>query len=736
MILKPVKTPSGREIFRLRRGQIGLGLAMLSLVLGLIYWSFDSYQTHDRTRETILAEESGSSALVYVQREAFSLVVTLEELQLGQSTPEDVVVARSTLSQRLNVITSSGQSTYEIAGQAFRDALASLDAQISQLENNKASPELANAVDNLLSETRQLTDKFQILSRTSAQNAVADRAIIDFWQGAISLSALTLGLILFIWVIRDLNRGFGRGFEELEERTQELARAKSDFVAIQALDTKIYDWNKRVEKGENLSHIVKEINQNLRELAGPENLSLSDEGELSFGSSQKTTSELNDVRALLEARLNELISHIQRQSKADLELSWERKHDSLTGLLNRHGMAEAIVSKLANPHGLSVIVADIDLDNFTAFNSSMGVEAGDELLKTVADRLKKISVKEISLGRVSSDEFAVLALTNESEISNVVAEIYQAVNFSTDLFGSEVQVSAAIGWHLAEKDEAIDSVAAKTGAALTSSKSKGKSGSVEEFSVDRHAHLLTSYLEQVAVRNALANGEIVPYLQPIVHLGNRQISGYEVLARWIDPNRGMIPAAEFIASITQGDLLDELFESMLEQVCQYWSKNSAAFAGRTFSVNLDPKSMQMKDFNNRVMNTIKRYSIEPSSLVLEITEQSLMSEENIILLEQLRDLGIRFALDDFGTGYSSLSRLSSLPIDILKLDRSFIAAGLDSKAETMLQTIMELANQSELLVTVEGIEDEATAEKLTQMGFHFGQGYLFGRPAQLTQTRL
>ncbi len=734
MLIKPVRAPSGRELFKLRKGQIGLGLAMLGLIVGLIYWSFDSYQTHDRTRETILAEESDSSALVFVQREAFGLVIELEEFQLGQSTPRDLLMARSTLAQRLNVITSTGQSSFEVAGEEFRAALSALDEELAKAQRSEPSAEISAVTSRFLSETRQLSEKFQALSRTNAQNAVADRALIDFWQGAISLAALLLGLILFLWVIRDLNRGFQRGFDELSQRDRELEAAKQDFLAIQSLDSKITAWNSRIEKGENLSKVVQEINQSIGEVAGSVEMTLTANGEVDFGDRGAQEAGVQGVNSMLKSRLSELMKHIERQAKADFELNWEKNHDSLTGLLNRRGLTSELVAKVAHRNGHQLLVADIDLDGFTAFNSSMGQVSGDALLKEVASRLKSVSCKKLILGRISSDEFGVIALTDEDSIPKLVSDIYSAVNFETDSFGPSLQLTSCIGWHRAEAGEDVSEIAAKTGAALKSAKSRGKPGSAEQFSVERHSHLLTSYLEQVEFREALIGGEVVPYWQPIVDLETREVKGYEDLARWIDPERGVIPAAEFIPIATQGGLLDELFEVMLERVCEHWSKNAAIYRGKTFSVNLDPKSLQMRDFKDRLFRILGRYSVPPESLVLEITEQSLMTEENIVQLKQLRGRGISIALDDFGTGYSSLSRLSLLPVDIVKLDRSFIENGIQDKAESMLHTVFEMARQSNLKVTVEGIEEEVIARKLAEMGFDFGQGYLFGRPGPLRQN--
>lgn len=731
MIIRPVLTPSGKVLFKIRSGQVALGALMLGLVLGLIVWSFASFQTHDRTQETVLAEESDASALVFTQRESFGLVVELEGYLLGQSTNQDVLLARSTLAQRLNVITSTGQSTYEVAGEPYRAALDRLDQEIGSLKRGPQSDSLASATQEFLTATRQLSERFQDISRENIQLAVADRALIDFWQGTISLFALSIGLVLFLWVVRDLVRGFSTGYQELDAKTLELNRAREDFLAIQALDEKVADWTRRLDEGGATSGLIAEINENLSRLSSAGSIALSEEGELSFGGSQISNGTTAEVQKLLETRLNELIGHLQRQSKAKRELDWERNHDHLTGLLNRRGMTASLQRKFAHPNGGQILLIDIDIDGFTAMNNSLGQRAGDELLRTLASRLSALGLHSAALGRIAADEFGVILTVQPGNASDVVRRVSEATRFDAEGFSSPARVTGSIGWHLAVHDERPEDAAAKAGAALKHAKSLEVPGSITKFNAEVHAPLMTSYLEQLEFREALLSGAVVPYLQPIVDLMSRQTIGYEVLARWNHHERGVLSAYEFIPIATQGGLLDELFECMLEETVKHFANIKNHDGSRTVSVNVDPKTLRMSDFVGLVQRTLKRHQAPPSWLVLEVTEQSLIDDESIERLNELRALGISISLDDFGTGYSSLSRLTALPINILKLDRSFISSGLDDKTRDMLKTIRDMAAASGMKVTVEGIEDESMAGQLADLGFHFGQGYLFGRPAPL-----
>lgn len=729
MLIRAVLTPSGKKLFYLKPGQIILALAMLAIIGILIAVSFLAVRSTGETRETLLAEESDTSALVFTQRESFGLIIEIEEHLLGQNEIEDVLLARSTLAQRLNVITSTGDSTYSVAGSDYRAALRALDVLISFDEPLIESRELRLATDAFLTQTRLLTDLFQDISRNNIQQAVESQALVDALQGALSLLALALGALLVFWLVRDITHGFRIGYRELVQQQEALDLAERDFAAIKVLDKKIASWNQRVSVDTDLSKIFTEVKDELSKLSDGSILQEGSEAKVELGAG--LDAEATETRKLLEGRLQELITQIQQQTEARQKLEWERNHCSLTKLLNRRGIGRELVLMSKTRSSEPFLLIDIDLDGFTSFNNAMGQDAGDQVLVEFARRLEALDLPEFKASRIAADEFGLMIPLGEISAEEIVRQVEQAVRYQSTLFSEPLKISSCIGWYQVEPEESPDKAAAKTGAALKSAKAAGKLGVTKEFSDEEHGHLLTDYLEQISFRNALLAGDVVPFLQPIVNLETRQIEGYEALARWKTKDRGVVSPNNFIPIAVQGGLLDELFEVILENVTEHWMKFTEGNPGVYVSVNVDPKTLQVTDFADRVLNEISRSHLDPSLLVLEITEQSLVDNSRIEQLESLRKIGVRISLDDFGTGYSSLSRVSSLPVDIIKVDRSFISDGVDGAPGEMLRTIRQMALGAKLKVVVEGIETEETAQVLNEMGFDSGQGYLFGRPEDL-----
>ena len=730
MLIKPVLTPGGKRLFSIRPGQILLAFLMLAIIGVLIALSFTSLQSQNQARETVLAEESDSSALVFVQRESFGLIIEIEEHLLGGSPIEDVLVARSTLAQRLNVMTSTGQSTYEVAGQGYRDALAKIDELILDADELSYGVSLRAATGGLLTQTRLLADTFQAVSRNSVQKAVARQATVDLWQGTLSLLALSLGALLFFWVVRDLRNGFRLGYAELVEQGEEIEQAERDFLALEALDRKIVEWNVRLNSDGKPEDILDEALNELWRLQKGH--------AVSETNSDDTGNDPNDAKiftsdthSLLESRLNELISQIHLQIAARERLEWERDHCQLTGLFNRRGMGKELVKHIRTEPYKPALLIDIDIDGFTGFNNAMGQAAGDELLIQLAKRLASLELGNAKVARIAADEFGLLIPLGDSDPDELIRTVEKAVRYESMDWPDAVSVACCLGWHVTEPDESPDEAAAKTGAALKAAKTVGKPGVTVRFSQSDQGNLLTDYLEQIKLRNALLAGEVIPYLQPIVSLGTRKVEGFEALARWHSPELGLLTPDRFLPLAIQGGLLDELFEVILSSIAGHWKEFSAKYPGTYVSVNVDPKTLRLTNFADLVTSELNRSEMDLGSLVLEITEQSLADSSRVEQLESLRQRGVRISLDDFGTGYSSLSQLSTLPIDILKVDRSFLSGGTNNSSGDMLRTIRQMADVANLRVVVEGIETEQVAKDLWGMGFESGQGYLFGKPANL-----
>jgi len=729
LLLKPVLTPSGKKLFAINPVQVLLTAIMLGIIAVLITVSFVALQAVSQTRETLLAEESDASALVFVQRESFGLIIEIEEHLLGQSPIQDVLLARSTLAQRLNVITSSGQSTFTVAGENYRAALGEIDKYIVAQGLLKNNAEFRDAADSFLTQARLLTDIFQQISRANIQSAVGSQALLDLWQGILALISLVIGALLFIWIARDLRNGFRSGYSELKKQSEAIEAAAQDFLALGSLDKQIAEWNDRVTAGENLQEIVAEAKRKLAVLVDGNLISMANQGsEVVAGQNNFTAVE---TRKLLESRLQELITQIQIQGESRDQLEFERYHCSLTGLLNRRGLTRELINRIQADSKEPILIFDIDIDGFTSFNNAMGQSAGDEILIEFATRLAALELPDAQIARVAADQFVLLTPADYSNLNETIQMVTTATQYESSVGQGNINIRSCMGWHLVEPGETYDEAAAKVATALKAARSKGKSGVIVQFSNQEHGHLLTEYLEQTTIRLAMASGEVIPYLQPIVNLKTREVQGYEALARWIKPDHSVLTPDKFLPAITQGGLLDELFDVILDSVAKNWGKFSIKNPGVYIGINVDPKTLDLPNFANQVIDTVKRFQMDPKLLVLEITEQSLLDSSSINQLKPLRELGIRISLDDFGIGYSNLSRISSLPIDIIKLDRSFLNDGINTSSIEVLKTIKQLAVSANLKVVVEGIEYEDLAQGLSELGFEVGQGYLFGRPTNL-----
>lgn len=731
MLIKPFFTPSGKKIFDVKLGQFALGLAMLIVIGILIVLSFSSYQNQNATRETVLAEESDSSALVFTQKESFNLVLQLNRYLLGETTIETVWVARETLAQQLESVASNGDTSLEIAGEDYRQALRELDDLLLQEDWVLKSAELDASAAGFINQARLLSDAFQELSRKNIQRAVQERALVDLIQGLLAILALALGFALFVWVVRDLASGFRVGYRELAEQSAAISKAQQDFISIQALEERVARWNQNIAKGADPVGIEREVRTELQSLSETGKLKLTSSRGLEVDLGEGLDPEATETRRLLEGRLSQLIAHLRREQESNQLLEWEREHDALTGLQNRRGISRELNAKLQSTNQDEFLLIDVDLDGFTGFNNSMGQAAGDRLLIEVASRLETLNIRGKVSSRIAADEFVLIAPLNNQSASQILEQVEGAVRYESNLLPDSFQVSSCIGWHQVRPNETADEASAKAGAALKAAKAVGKTGITQNFEDAEHGHLLTDYLEQVTFRNAMLGGEVTPFLQPIVNLKTRELEGYEALARWKSNDRGVVTPDIFMPLVNQGGMLDELFQTVLEYAAKNWSRLPKVQEGPYLSVNVDPKTLQVLDFADWVIGVLLRTKFDPKLLVLEITEQSLIDKSRIAELEKLRALGVRIALDDFGTGYSSLSQLASLPIDILKVDRGFIVDGLEGASGEMLRTIRQMATSARLKVVVEGVETEATAVTLSQFGFENGQGYLFGKAEDL-----
>jgi len=413
-------------------------------------------------------------------------------------------------------------------------------------------------------------------------------------------------------------------------------------------------------------------------------------------------------------------------------------HDSLTGLASRalfmdrleHGLAVAARERSI------VAVLFVDLDRFKIINDSLGHAAGDLLLMGVADRLRTCLRGSDTAARFGGDEFAVLLhdVTRPEGASVVAERIISTLREPFRISGRECFIGSSVGIAFSEPGQRdAESLMQDADLAMYDAKRKGK-GRYEIFVPEMRTNLRESLNFEVDLRRALERGEFTLHYQPIVKLSSGRVAGLEALVRWQHPVRGMIPPLEFIPLAEETGLILDIGQWVLRQACGQINEWNAKRTGQpplTISVNLSACQLRERELPAIVSTVLRETGLDPAQLVLEITESVLMQEKDEMpqRLEELKALGVRLAVDDFGTGYSSLAYLQRFPVDILKIDKSFVdELGHGPKAAAVTSAIVRLGQTLNLSTVAEGIELDAQYGELRDGGCDLGQGYFFARP--------
>ncbi len=413
-------------------------------------------------------------------------------------------------------------------------------------------------------------------------------------------------------------------------------------------------------------------------------------------------------------------------------------HDPLTRLANRalfgDRVAHALRRRRRQRRGVAVLF--VDLDDFKTINDGLGHGAGDEVLQEVAMRLRSTLRPGDTVARLGGDEFAFLLedISDVDDARRVAERVTDALSPPITVERSELTVKASIGIALADDDDvAASDLLRDADAAMYTAKRRSRGG-YEVFEPAMHAAAVTRLELEADLRRAIERSEFVLYYQPIVQLGSGAVTGFEALIRWIHPTRGFLPPADFIPVAEQTGLIVPIGRWVLEQACEQarvWAAMSRGRSGVTVSVNLSPRELRETTLVAGVGEILRRTGCDPASIVLEITETSMVedAESTLGTLHALKALGVRLAIDDFGTGYSSLSYLRRLPVDILKIDRSFVsAAGSGERELALVDAVFRLGRTLGLETIVEGVEDPEQRDRLVRLGCELGQGFLFARP--------
>ncbi len=432
------------------------------------------------------------------------------------------------------------------------------------------------------------------------------------------------------------------------------------------------------------------------------------------------------------------------ESKAHLtELERRSNSDELTGLPNRYWVQQYLPQAIeaARAGGRALAVLFIDLDGFKAVNDVLGHAAGDELLRTVAKRLKLAVRPRDHVVRLGGDEFVVVLeqVASQADVEHVADRVLAAfrdgfhLQHSTHVLGASIGIS-----QFPEHGEDAQTLLKHADIAMYAVKTEGKGGF--RFFQSRFFEAIRLRLEtEMELRRALEQQQFVVHYQPRVDLATGAASSMEALVRWQRPSQGLTGPDRFIPLLEETGLIVRLGEQVIDSVCRQlavWERAGAALV--PVSVNISPRQFSQSDVMTQFRSATARHGVDPALLEIEVTESSMMQEGigESAVFSQLRELGIKLCIDDFGTGYSSLSQLQKLRFDVLKIDRAFVLRIEHPEGDTLIASMIAMAHALGMRVVAEGIESRRQMQMLQALGCDEGQGFYFSRPVPAEECRI
>lgn len=442
------------------------------------------------------------------------------------------------------------------------------------------------------------------------------------------------------------------------------------------------------------------------------------------------------------------IQDISDRKKAEEKMHHAAFHDTLTGLPNRALFTERLslaVDRSLTRADYKFAVIFTDLDRFKIVNDSLGHDTGDELLVGFAKRLENCVREKDTVARLGGDEFAILLDDIESieHAKNFADAIQNSLKAPFEIEAHEFFTTVSMGIAYSDHGYARpEEMLRDADTAMYKAKANGKAR-YEVFDKQMHMRAVQTLTLENELRRALDRGDIKPYYQAIVALRTGKIVGFEALARWVHPQRGLISPADFIPLAEENGLIGPVAMAVMDQACKQLSvwKHEFQLPDLTMSANLSVAQFKKTDLVSSVKNALNETQLSPHSLKLEITETVIMEDSGAAIetIKTLKQLGVQISIDDFGTGYSSLSYLHKFPFDVIKIDRSFTSRmAVDRESFGIIRTICALATELGKEVIAEGVERKEHQKMLCDIGCQFGQGYLFSKPvdAETAQTLL
>ncbi len=560
--------------------------------------------------------------------------------------------------------------------------------------------------DALIAHVRDVTDE-RASQRAREESEARFRAFFEY-------AGITIHVLSFEGVILEANPASKEllGFEphELVGRSATSLSPEEDVEATRELG--------------------RELRAGLRDAVTVERRFFHKDGHLVWG--QLTVSVVHHGG---ERRMIGMIQDITERKRMEGQLLKQAFQDELTGLANRVLFRDRLRHALErrDRHGTLVAVILLDLDGFKRVNDSLGHAVGDELLQIVGRRIASTVRAGETVARLGGDEFAVVIeeVSAKDDPQLLADRLLTLLRMPMRVGGREVVVGVSIGIAVAEATDDEETLLRNADTAMYAAKSSGKA-CVRRFDPSMHREAMEWLELESDLRLAIDRREFMLEFQPLMRLDNGRVKGFEALVRWHHPLRGYVTPGVFLPLAEETGLIVQIGRWVLADACRQAARWGLATGDApSVSVNLAARQLDSESLMDDVRAALAASGLQPSRLILEITESDVMRDPELALarLKALKALGVKLAIDDFGTGYSSLSHLQYFPVDVLKIDRSFIQRIEEGDREAaFVRTIVSLAKSLSVQVVAEGIEDLAQQQFLHSVGCDLGQGYLYSRP--------
>jgi diguanylate cyclase (GGDEF)-like protein len=733
--------------WKIKPRQLILLIFLVLVIAGQIIWAIRSVASYAVEREQIVSQETDIAALTFTQRDSFTLLQRFDRWSLGEASARDVLIARANLAQRLSVISGSGQNAFASTHKDYQDALGDLDKILLELSDLPESQRNDFRVENLEIlnrfeiETRQLSATFQNLLVNQLRESLRQRVVAE----VIYVALLSISILLFIgvviWLGTDIVRTYRKNSDKLKMETELLEINRNRLLFIINLEKLSAQLANKIESNHKTEEINKLILDFMKELLPNDLVTLESEvGDIGPQVIAGEDSVIEEDRQRVVDRAQELLRMLKSRDKAEEALNYQADHDLLTGLSNRRHFSARLNELVESQNSQNkLLIMVLDLDRFSAINNALGFVVGDQLLKEVAARLSGNVMECDLVARISSDEFAIITSAEDFEEAKTKANFVNGLmHFNTFLGEINSPVTASIGavW-LGNTNISATEIIGQLSVALQVAR-ESQNESLVFFDPELHNKLASSWLDDLELHKSFRQGDFVLYYQPVVELNSNHITGFEALLRWNKPGHGLLYPNEFLESLDRAGLILDLGRQILEQALLTWKRTLTklpATSNPFVSINIDAKQLSDPSFSSFLIVLAKRLGVANDCIVIEVTERDLtegaLAQNH---LKALRTAGIKIALDDFGTGYSNFSQLRDLPVDIIKLDKSFSESLTEASPNIgLISDMVKMANRLNLKVVAEGIESEDSKDKLKEVGITYGQGYLFAQALPETE---